>query len=237
MTYLFNSEFSLDNDLISIVKGNIGMLVKKTNQDARFFRARQFACVKDLQRWNKLDFTSPKVYEIKDYGRLNKPHEEMIYFCNTSEQTLKEISYDYKTPVVISVYQAKQDFSCVDITTSNEENNNDEIFLAKLKNAFSQQETPRSNKFTTEIREEFYTISIDKAQGWVYPTVGKQSKDKFNLAMYPGVAKRLLEFQGAIVISKANPNGMKEIEFCFDQDYRLDYIKGYPELQKIFNLG
>lgn len=29
---------------------------------------------------------------------------------------------------------------------------------------------------------------------------------------------------------------MKEIEFCFVQDYRLDYVKGYPKLRMIFNL-
>lgn len=52
--------------------------------------------------------------------------------------------------------------------------------------------------------------------------------------MYPGVAKRLLEFQGAIVISKANPNGMKEIEFCFDQDYRLDYNRVTAKLDRQF---
>lgn len=213
------------------------MLVKKHNHGIAFFHAKQINSLTDLQNWNKSSFAMRKSYEIKNYGRLNKPHEEMMYFCNTSRQTLEEIGYDYKTPVVVSAYKAKRYFSCVDIAMSSKEDDNTKLSLSKLRNAFSQQETPELNKFTTDMREEFYTVPIDEAQGWIYPTVGKQSKDKFNLAMYPGVAKRLLEFQGAIVISKANPSGMKEIEFCFDQNYRLDYIKGYPELQKIFNLG
>lgn len=212
-------------------------MITKYSIGTYFFHARQIDRLNNLQSWNKYDFASRKSYQIKKYGRLNKPHEEMMCFCNTSAQTLKEINYDYKTPVVLSAYKAKQNFSCVDIIASSRENNNDRIPSLKLRGIFSHPETPELNKFTTDMREEFYTVPIDKAQGWVYPTVGKHSKDKFNLAMYPGVAKRLLEFQGAIVISKANPNGMKEIEFCFDQDYRLDYIKGYPELQKIFNLG
>ena len=212
------------------------MLIKRDYNGANFFRSRQINNLSSLQNWNHKSFESRKSNEIKSYGRLNKPHEEMMYFCNTSEQTLEEIGYKYKTPVVISAYKAKRDFSCVDIVISNKKDNNAQPFGFRLREAFSKLETPELNKFTTKIREQFYTVPIDKAQGWIYPTVGEQSKDKFNLAMYPGVAKRLLEFQGAIVISKSNPNGMKEIEFCFDQDYRLDYIKGYPELQKIFNL-
>lgn len=221
--------------ICNTLKGII-MLLKKRIQQAYFFRARKFDCLENLQKWNQTDFDSRKAYKIHNYGRLNKPYEEMMYFCNKPEQTLEEIDYEHKTPVVISAYKVKQNFSCVDIVVSSEENNDDRIPWLKLRGAFSQRETPELNKFTTKIREQFYTVPIDNAQGWVYPTVGKQSKDKFNLAMYPGVAKHLLEFQGAIVISKANPNGMKKIEFCFDRDYRLDYIKGYPELQKIFNL-
>lgn len=213
------------------------MVIKKYSYGNYFFRAKKLNCLNDLKNWNRRNFESCKMYKIHSYGRLNNWYEEMMYFCNIPMQTLTEISYDYKNPVIISAYKIIQDFACVDIVASSKEISNTKVLLPKLQSAFSQQETPELNKFTTKIREEFYTVPINKAKGWIYPTVGKQSKDKFNLAMYPGVAKRLLEFQGAIVISKANPSGMKEIEFCFDQDYRLDYIKGYPELQKIFNLG
>lgn len=54
--------------------------------------------------------------------------------------------------------------------------------------------------------------------------------------MYPDPVRQHLEFEGAIVISDANPEGRMNVEFCFDSDYRLDYVKSYPELNKIFEL-
>lgn len=103
------------------------MIIKKYNHETCFFRAERLNNLSDLQNWNKNSFASRKSYKIKNYGRLNKPHEEMMYFCNTPEQTLKEINYDYKTPVVVSAYKAKHNFSCVDIIASSRENNNDKI--------------------------------------------------------------------------------------------------------------
>lgn len=59
---------------------------------------------------------------------------------------------------------------------------------------------------------------------------------EFNIAMYPDPVRQHLELEGAIVISDANPEGRMNVEFCFDSDYRLDYVKSYPELKKIFGL-
>lgn len=92
------------------------------------------------------------------------------------------------------------------------------------------------NRITTAIRDDFYTLLINVAQAWSYSIVGEQCKGIYNLAMYPDLARKHLEFEGAIVILKANPEGRMDVEFCFDQDYRLDYVKGYPELKRIFGL-
>ena len=93
-----------------------------------------------------------------------------------------------------------------------------------------------SNQITTAIREDFYTLPIDVAQAWSYPIVGEQIRGVHNIAMYPDPARKYLEFEGAIVISDANLEGRMNVEFCFDSDYRLDYVKSYPELKKIFGL-
>ena len=55
------------------------MLLKKRIQQAYFFRARKFDCLENLQKWNQTDFDSRKAYKIHNYGRLNKPYEEMMY--------------------------------------------------------------------------------------------------------------------------------------------------------------
>lgn len=47
--------------------------------------------------------------------------------------------------------------------------------------------------------------------------------------MYPDPVRYHWEFEGAIVISDANPEGRMSVKFCFDSDYCLDYVKGYPE--------
>ena len=73
-----------------------------------FFRARTISNILDLQNWNQKDFQAKPAYKITEYGRLNFPHEAMLYFTNDSEQILKEVNYNYQSPMVIAVYQAVQ---------------------------------------------------------------------------------------------------------------------------------
>ena len=111
--------------------------------------------------------------------------------------------------------------------------------LTWFKNLFSNNtdiDPAISNRITTAIRDDFYTLPINVTQAWSYPIVGEQCKGIYNLAMYPDLARKHLEFEGAVVISKANPEGRMDVEFCFDRDYCLDYVKGYPELKRIFGL-
>lgn len=161
-----------------------------------------------------------------------------MYFNNDYHQALEEIRYDYNTPVVISVYKVVASFKSTRIAYESDNQPIDiksKACLDWFRDLFSD-DTDISNQITTAIREDFYTLPIDVAQAWSYPIVGEQIKGVHNIAMYPDPVRQHLEFEGAIVISDANPEGKMNVEFCFDSDYRLDYVKGYPELKKIFEL-
>lgn len=206
------------------------------------FRARKVNSLMDLQKWNKKDFLARKAYDIVSYGRLNKPYEEIMYFNNDYRQALKEIHYDYNTPVVISAYKVVTPFKSTRIAYENENQPIDiesKACLDWFRDLFADNTDIApdiSNRITTAIREDFYTLPIDVAQAWSYPIVGEQIKGVHNVAMYPDPVRQHLEFEGAIVISDANPEGRMNVEFCFDSDYHLDYVKSYPELNKIFEL-
>lgn len=206
------------------------------------FRARKVNKILALQKWNKKDFIARKAYDVVNYGRLNKPYEEMMYFNNDYRQTLKEIHYNYNTPVVISAYKVIIPFKSTRIAYENDNQPMDidsKACLDWFTDLFSDNtdiDSAISNQITTAIREDFYTLPIDVAQAWSYPVVGEQIKGVHNIAMYPDPVRQHLEFEGAIVMSDANPKGKMSVEFCFDPDYRLDYVKGYPELKKIFEL-
>lgn len=208
----------------------------------RLFRARKINNIMALQKWNRKDFVARKAYDIVNYGRLNKPYEEMMYFNSDYHQALKEIHYDYNTPVVVSAYKVVAPFKSTRIAYKNDNQSIDiesKACLAWFRDLFSDNidiDPNVSNQITTAIREDFYTLPIDAAQAWSYPIVGEQIKGVHNIAMYPDPVRQHLEFEGAIVISDANPEGRMNVEFCFDSDYRLDYVKSYPELKKIFGL-
>lgn len=238
---------SFENKLKNLVSEKYGDIFIPINtvgykKDQYLFRARKINNVSVLQNWNKKDFVTRKAYNIVNYGRLNKPYEEMMYFNNNYRQTLKEIHYDYNTPVVISAYKVAIPFKSTRIAYENDNQSIDiesKACLDWFKDLFSDNTDIAldiSNQITTAIREDFYTLPIDVAQAWSYPIVGEQIKGVHNVAMYPDPVRQHLEFEGAIVISDANPEGRMNVEFCFDSDYRLDYVKSYPELNKIFEL-
>lgn len=218
---------------------NVPQIIQQHELGEIFFRARTIKNLLDLQNWNYKDFYTVPSYKIKNYGRLNKPHEEILYFSNNSDQTLEEINYNRQTPVVIAAYQTVMSFNSSQIAKKDANNHQSDTIVQQFQKLFQQSTTIENNKKTTTIRDIFYRINpIDHIQAWSYPiqSISEIKTSNYNLAIYPGVAKRYLQFKGAIVISKANKLGLKHIDFCFDQNYRLDYLKGYPELIKIFNL-
>lgn len=221
---------------------SLPVTTRKWSTTQYLFRARKINSILDLQQWNKNDFGARKSYKITEYGRLNKPYEEMLYFNNDFHQTLKEIDYDYQTPVVVSAYQVIEPFMSTQIAYENKNQLMDvesKACLDWFRDLFSDNADIASeicNQITTAIREDFYTLAIDIAQAWSYPIVGEQIKGMNNVAMYPGPARQHLNFVGAIVISDVNSEGKMNVEFCFDPNYRLDYVKGYSELKEIFVL-
>lgn len=221
---------------------NVPQKIKHHKTGELFFRARTINNLLDLQKWNRTDFEALPSHKIKNYGRLNKPHEEMLYLSSTADQTLKEINYNYQILVIIAAYQTIKPFCSLQIAQRNSDlDHKSDILVKQIDQLFHQPATANNNEKTTTIRDRLYQItSINDIQAWSYPTQAiqdsKQTKKNYNLAIYPGIAKQYLQFKGAIVISEANKSGYKHIDFCFDQNYRLDYLKSYPELIKFFDL-
>lgn len=216
-------------------------IIEQQNTGNYFFRAVKLANLLDLQNWNEENFKATAEYKITEYGRLNEPHESMMYFSNRPEQTLVEIGYDYKTPVVIAAYKVQIPFNALaigkDYLTSSSESKN--VLLPEIKSLFSQKESLQLNKITTGLRDKYDLFNVN-AKAWTFPIMNNEDsedyKKLYNLAMYPGLVRDYLSFAGAVVISNANLQGKVHVEFCFDNQYRLDYIKGYPELKTIFEL-
>lgn len=234
-------------DFANLIKNvTVPQMTSLQDTGTYFFRARPAESLLSLENWNARSFTNLPSYKIKYYGRLNKPHEEMMYFTSDKDQVLTEIGYSYQKPVVVAAYQVINPFSTLDIGRDFEKNQItglkvDELsqidtLLRYFRSAFSQKPSNKLNEFTTKIREHYYPLKINKDQAWTYPVMGPAKPACFNLAMYPDLARQYLEFKGAVVISKANKSGMKQIDFCFDEQYRLDYVKAYPKLKKIFGL-
>lgn len=206
-------------------------LVRLLNQASFFFRAIKVSSIDELATWNKNRFSAIPEYRVTQIGRLNGMHESILYFNNQVLQTLNEIGYDYKTPVVIAGYKVKQDFTALIIGADQ-----DGEMLPEIAEPFLHKESTKLNQITLNLRKKYYDLTANDAQAWVYPSVGN-TDESYNLAVYPGLARQYLGFVGAVVISKANRSGSMHIEFCFDSDYRLDYLKGHPELKRLFKLG
>ena len=206
-------------------------LVRLLNQDSFFFRAIKANNIDELTMWNKNRFSAIPEHRVTRIGRLNGMYESILYFNNQVLQTLNEIDYDYETPVVIAGYKVKQDFTALIIGAGQ-----DGEMLPEITEPFLHKESTKLNQTTLNIRKKYYDLTANGALAWVYPSVGN-TDESYNLAIYPGLAKQYLEFVGAVVISKANRSGSMHIEFCFDSDYCLDYLKWHPELKRLFKLG
>lgn len=66
--------FQLCNDI------SLPIIVEQHLTRQYLFRARKVDNIMALQKWDKKDFATRKAYDITNYGRLNKPYEEMMYF-------------------------------------------------------------------------------------------------------------------------------------------------------------
>lgn len=77
----------------------------------------------------------------------------------------------------------------------------------------------------------------DSAQGWSYPVSHEAEDSGYNIMLYPDTVEKNLTFLGAIVVSKWNNAGFKRVEYCFDDEYRLDYVKNNSQLKDIFDVN
>ena len=214
----------------------------------------------DLQNIDKCNFEVIPAHVVLYYDCLNRSHEEMVCFFKQIDQVLSRKVGIQLQLVDVTIYKIKYNFAstrldiCMTIKIDSRwilpefaDTNTILKFFRRLfvevpdsNDQVTEISVNRLNEITTTIRENFYGLPQTSAQAWAYLAVSAEvdefnASDKFrlsacNLAMYPGVAKNLLQFSGVIVLSDVGA------EYCFDDEYCLNYVRNKPRLQKIFKL-
>lgn len=203
----------------------------------KFYRARKLnsSNLNRLREWKKNDFWGVPEEKVLDYGRLNRPHESVLYLSNNPLQTLKEIRFDSSKsiPVVISCFQVKKEFYSVLVggayrdSVSSEDRNSvaiQNLYIDFFRNEFSKPVglgTEYLYKLSNAIAKDFYDLPFEFSKAWTYPAVDNVDNiSDYNVAFRSNIASDFIDFKGAVVLKKVLKQGAT-IPICFDSNYQL----------------
>ena len=163
--------------------------------------------------------TDPKY--LTAYGRLNKPHESLLYtapdlFCAVDEVKIQEneyfaaIRYTAQAPVKVNMIGGEIDYELNGATDKQA------ILIHEMYNSFLRDEFSRDVGKGTEylyktseiIAKSFFDLPPRAVQdAWAYSSV--QNKEKFNVCFRPEIAHEILKLDGAMICRK---NKEKQVE-------------------------
>lgn len=203
----------------------------------KFYRARKLdsSDLNRLKEWKKNDFWGVPEEKVLDYGRLNRPHESVLYLSSSPIQTLKEIRFDSSKsiPVVISCFQVKKEFYSVLVggayrdSVSSEDPNSvaiQNLYTDFFRNEFSKPVglgTEYLYKLSNAIAKDFYDLPFEFSKAWTYPAVDNvDNVSNYNVAFRSNIASDFINFKGAVVLKKILKQGAV-IPICFDSNYQL----------------
>lgn len=154
---------------------------------------------------------TPSTY-LTNYGRLNKPHESLLYTCPEDVNlTIKEARISPDDYFVIVKYTAKEDIK-VNIIGGDYDyaqhgiSDKNAITVHEIYNSFLTEEFSRDvasgnecqYRISEMIAKHFFDLPPRIAQdAWAYKSV--QDKSKYNVCFHPDIAHDLLQFNGAMV--------------------------------------
>lgn len=188
--------------------------IKKYLKGTNFFRIRKLNGKKipnsNLQI--ESDFWNPPEEVIFSYGRLNKPHESLLYtslsnphICIDEMKIKKDeffalIKYISKSEVKVNMIGGEYDYNTLGIKSKKA------VLVHEIYNNFLKDEFSRDVGIGTE---HLYKISEiiakwyfdlpprDVQDAWAYSSI--PNKNNYNVCFRPEIAKDLLELQGAAI--------------------------------------
>lgn len=161
---------------------------------------------------------------LKEYGRLNKPKESLLYtspdlFCSIQEVHIKDsdyfaaIQYTAKYPVKVNIIGGDYDYNQLGVTDEKA------ILIHEMLNGFLRDEFSRDVGKGTEflyrvserIAKDYFDLPPRIVQdAWAYSSV--QDKRKYNVCFRPEIAHEILELNGAMICKSDTEKSLKV--FC-----------------------
>lgn len=153
---------------------------------------------------------------LKEYGRLNKPSESLLYVspdlnCSVDEVHVSEndyfvaIQYTAKADVKVNVIGGEFDYNQMEIYDEKVKLIH-EIYNGFLRDEFSREVgkgTEYLYRVSEKIAKDYYDLPPRVVQdAWAYVSV--QDKKKYNVCFRPELAHELLEVNGAMICKRNN---------------------------------
>lgn len=246
---LSNSEISKE---IADVLCVGGMFIYRPNiatypSGTEFFRVRKLS-IHDNNFKKYSDFWEPPQNCVKNYGRLNKVGEALLYVSPMNPWTaINEMKIDEDSPFALIKYVSNSDVKVniiggvCDYTTLGFTNKN-AIFIHEIYNDFFRDEFSRDVGVGTEhlyrvseiIAKQYFDLPPRDAQdAWAYSSV--QDKTKYNVCFRPEIAHDLLNLHGAMICRIKNDDIMVHCIAVGTENEDIKYCQlGSEEQQHLF---
>ncbi|GAX02565.1 hypothetical protein IWT140_00162 [Secundilactobacillus pentosiphilus] len=204
------------------------------NQDSFLFRARVMDCKcwRDAGYWGRTDFWETPAELVRSYGRLNRPHESILYLANKFQQTFREIRYQKKSisenPVVVTKYRVKRPFHSLQIGYVND---NPLTELDRVNNVYAKMLRTIFSFPAETMGERVYKMSNKIAQ--YYPYLPNEARcrsfsavsnpNALNLAFDPSDEHNFLDYAGSLIVPnyKESLDGNISAEVCLTEDFKM----------------
>ncbi|WP_225442717.1 hypothetical protein [Paenibacillus lycopersici] len=245
---------AINNEIFDVLtfKGNF---IYFTNSNfypkgTKFFRARVLdgSLIPNRNLKIESDFWNAPSEFIRQYGRLNKPNESLLYTTPINPSvTLKEVKVPYGSYYALIIYEAKDE---IKVNVIGQEYNYESLGIYSEKarlvndiiNDFLREEFCRDVGVGTEylycvsefIAKSFFDLPPRVVQdAWAYPSL--KDKLNYNVCFRPQVARELLELKGALIGQKQSQNDdiiVKCIAHGFDESGNAQFHKLGSDIQK-----
>lgn len=187
------------------------------------------------------DFWNPPEACVCEYGRLNKPHESLLYASPINPYVaIKEMRMKKGDFFALIVYTAKDDIkvNCIGCEYNYNElgiYDKNAILTNELYNSFLRDEFSRDVGYGTEylylymvseiIAKSYFDLPARECQdAWVYSSV--QDKSQYNICFRAEIARELLTLRGAMIV-KYEADDADIMAFCIAHDFNPDDIAQY----------
>ena len=247
------SDSEIREELLKVLMWNERFMyltnVRQLPKGTVFFRARKLkSSIIPISNFKKYsDFWEPPSPAVKEYGRLNKPGESLLYtslgdpLVPLKEVHINEnewyalINYISKREVKINYIGGEYDYSLIGI------NDEKAILVHELYNDFLRTEFSRDVGKGTEylyriseiIAKDYFDLPpVDIQDAWAYSSI--HDKKKYNVCYRPEIAHQVLDLKGAMICKKG-PSDMIKVYCVAIPSVDKSSIEYYPlgsEVQK-----